>query len=175
MGSTAPSLLSDCALRYVWVRRLGFTLIELLVVVAIIAILAAMLLPALASAREKARMSNCKSNLKQMWTAVEMYASDSDEYYVPGKEDISVAAPSTRGVSAYGYWRWHGRRKNGDYPFDPRAGYLASYLGLPKKRVQDQDAEAKSVDEIKGEVTKLQGVKMCPTFRSYYAHGDRNS
>lgn len=60
-------------------RRTGFTLIELLVVIAIIAILAAILFPVFARAREKARQSSCLSNLKQIATATLMYCQDYDE------------------------------------------------------------------------------------------------
>ena len=63
-----------------WVRR-GFTLIELLVVIAIIAILAAILFPVFAQAREKARSASCLSNLKQMGLAWMMYAQDYDEKF----------------------------------------------------------------------------------------------
>jgi prepilin-type N-terminal cleavage/methylation domain-containing protein/prepilin-type processing-associated H-X9-DG protein len=63
--------------------RRGFTLIELLVVIAVIAILAAILFPVFAQAREKARQTSCLSNVKQMAIALMMYVQDSDEVFPP--------------------------------------------------------------------------------------------
>lgn len=70
-------------MRVRWPRRSGFTLIELLVVIAIIAILAAILFPVFARAREAARATSCRSNCKQLVTAALMYTQDYDETWSP--------------------------------------------------------------------------------------------
>ncbi len=80
--------------------RSGFTLIELLVVMAIIAILAAILLPVFAAAREMARGATCKSNLKQIGAAMAMYAQDYDETTVPLLTYAGPALPTGQTLSS---------------------------------------------------------------------------
>ncbi len=88
--------------------RAGFTLIELLVVIAIIAILAAILFPVFAKAREKARQASCLSNLKQHGLAMNQYVTDYDGTYPPIHD---VNNPTGRyyvsnGTVAGFFWSW---------------------------------------------------------------------
>jgi prepilin-type N-terminal cleavage/methylation domain-containing protein len=88
-------------------KRCGFTLIELLVVIAIIAILAAILFPVFARAREKARQSNCLSNVKQLMLAVQQYVTDNDQAY-PLALTVAMIAACIPVLNRMGphYWYW---------------------------------------------------------------------
>jgi prepilin-type N-terminal cleavage/methylation domain-containing protein/prepilin-type processing-associated H-X9-DG protein len=85
--------------------RRGFTLIELLVVIAIIAILAAILFPVFAQAREKARSASCQSNLKQIVTGMKMYVQDNDEqgvqYWYQARDAAGVYRPWMETIQPY--------------------------------------------------------------------------
>lgn len=85
-------------------KKAGFTLIELLVVIAIIAILAAILFPVFAQARESARAASCTSNMKQVILAEMMYAQDYDETYAPSRQvDLVNGADDCAVGSKFGW------------------------------------------------------------------------
>ena len=94
-------------------KKQGFTLIELLVVIAIIGILAALLLPTLQKARERARQTRCMVNLKEIYRAMVEYSNDYDGYIVPfcvrqfGRSWEDLLKPYTKGGK-----NWYYRDKN---------------------------------------------------------------
>jgi prepilin-type N-terminal cleavage/methylation domain-containing protein len=100
----------------------GFTLIELLVVIAIISILAAILFPVFARARENARRASCLSNLKQIELGIIMYSQDYDER-VPNNTFASPQTPPL-GYAMSGYWLW--QQVIWDYVKDDQAFYCPS-------------------------------------------------
>lgn len=136
----------------------GFTLVELLAVVAIIALLASILLPALARAREAARRASCASNLKQWGLIFSLYSKESRGYKWPPRQlnpDLSDSKPSPRVVSVYP-----------EYLTDPRIFLCPS----------DPDADVSKLQDDAGNfnihVPSAEGGSMGEVNRSYfYASG----
>jgi len=118
-------------------RRNGFTLIELLVVIAIIAILAAILFPVFAQAREKARQTSCLSNFKQIGTGVMMYLQDWDGVYPSNRLYMFPGGGECEGSGKFLTWKHSVQPyvKNVDVfkcPSNPRNTHADESLGVDK-------------------------------------------
>ncbi len=112
--------------------RRAFTLIELLVVIAIIAILAAILFPVFAQAREKARATSCLSNMKQMGLAVVQYTQDNDETFMNGSVPPASASDNYNygmgwAGQVYPYVKSRGVYACPDDPFAASSGFGFNY------------------------------------------------
>lgn len=155
------------------VRKSGFTLIELLVVIAIIAILAAILFPVFARARENARRASCQSNMKQLGLGVLQYSQDYDEKLIleynveqlwPG-----IVQPYLKSIQVFdcpsGIEKFNGG-------YDPYIGYgfnfwlngTTAYYGLSLATIQ-RPAETLMIAET-GNATTGEGYYLC--YPSYY-------
>jgi prepilin-type N-terminal cleavage/methylation domain-containing protein len=110
-------------------NRRGFTLIELLVVIAIIAILAAILFPVFAQARESARKTTCLSNMKQLGLGVMMYVQDYDEVFPTAGANWWDAATVSRNAAPTGF-RW----SSNPSPPSWRLTYIGAGVELPRPR-----------------------------------------
>lgn len=118
--------------------RRGFTFIELLIVIGIIAILAAILFPVFAKAREKARQSSCLSNLKQIGVGLAHYASDFDGAMPP----MPLVSPSQVNTRSAVVWQMLNDRGDVRYPCfacpsDPRTKGLAM-IASPSYALRDE-------------------------------------
>ncbi|MCC2668599.1 MAG: prepilin-type N-terminal cleavage/methylation domain [Armatimonadetes bacterium] len=120
-------------------RRRGFTLIELLVVIAIIAILAAILFPVFAQAREAARRTACTNNMRQVTTAIAMYTQDYDEV-LPYQGNVANPKGDIANYAASPFCVWI----NGAQPYVKNAGvwYCPSatkHSGAPPTATSDSN------------------------------------
>jgi prepilin-type N-terminal cleavage/methylation domain-containing protein/prepilin-type processing-associated H-X9-DG protein len=122
--------MSDCLLTSACRRdsaRDGFTLVELLVVIAIIAILASLLLPALTRAKEAGRATVCRSNLRQVALALQLYIGDNNDTFPAANREAELRQEDWIYWSSFNTWHWGNPGKQGEPANSPIARYTGGF------------------------------------------------
>jgi prepilin-type processing-associated H-X9-DG protein/prepilin-type N-terminal cleavage/methylation domain-containing protein len=129
----------------------GFSLVEVMVVVSTVSVIMAVTMPAMNTARSRAKAIVCRSNLRQLVLANIEYSNDRDGFCVPAADDLWNEIGPLQG----GYDRWHGKRTGPDEPFDPMKGPLIRYLGDGK--IKECPARVEFTKSQPGEINFEQG------------------